>query len=221
MVKKIGLTASGVIPGRMLNELINKIRNGRCIVLPADTCYIFVVDPLNENAAQELFDIKKRPIISPIHVCVATMAQAKELAVIEPKAERVLENFTPGPITVVMRKREIVPDVLVANTGTIGIRIPDSPCILQFCAELGGPITATSVNFSNNPALDDPEEIIRTFGERIDSCVIGNKFHYTKPSTVVKIIDGSLEFLRDGAIERERITEAAKSLSYCDVRDWT
>ncbi len=208
----VPLNRSGLIPLARLERLVAHVKSGGCITLPADTCNILVVDALNEAAVRNLYRIKQRASGKPIHVCVATMAQARELAEMGEMAERLLKSFTPGPITVIARKKEIVPDILVANTGSIGVRIPDSPCILQFCSELGRPITATSANISDEEILSDCEAIVDTFGDALGGCVQANGFEYGSVSTIVRVgEDGGVDFLRDGPISRDAILDAAKS----------
>lgn len=217
----IRLTSNGLLPTNSLYKLIDTVRTGGCIVLPADTCYIFVVDALNIQAIKTLYNIKKRAEEKPIHVCVSSIQQAHELGEINRKAERLLEDFTPGPITVIVKKKDIVPDILVTNTGTIGIRIPDSPCILQFCSEYENPITATSANLSGNHVLQDPQSITKEFGEQIEYCIPSNHFKYDKFSTVVKAVNEDIQILRHGFIDPIEIAEAINLLNYSDVRDWT
>jgi L-threonylcarbamoyladenylate synthase len=217
----IRLTSNGLLSTDSLFKLIDVVGSGDCIVLPADTCYIFVVDALNIEAVKKLYDIKRRSEKKAIHVCVSSINHAHEIGEVNRKALKLLENFTPGPITVVVKKKNIVPDLLVGHTGTIGIRIPDSPCILQFCSEFKKPITATSANLSGNPVLNDPLSITKEFGDKIEYCISAKQFKYDSFSTVVKATDEDIQILRSGPIDSNEIMKASNSLNYSDIRDWT
>jgi L-threonylcarbamoyladenylate synthase len=182
---------------------------------------MFAADASNESAIEHVYRIKNRPKSNPIHVAVATYVQAATLGFIGAKAERLMENFMPGPITVIVPKKESVLEILVASTGTVGIRIPDSPVVLQFCAEFGRPLTATSVNLANEHPLTDMSIIVETFGDQIDFIVESQGFPYSQPSTVVRILNEKVEILRKGQIPAQDILRVAEEISYCDVKDWT
>ena len=175
----------------------------------------------NETAIQNVFKIKKRKNNNPIHVCVGTVSQAHKVGKFNTKAERLMDIYCPGAISIIVPKQEWVSDLLIANTGNIGIRIPDEPCIIQICNELNKPITATSVNFAEEPPISDFQEIVRLFGSDIDLIVKTNRKEFLKSSTVVRIINNDVEILRKGPISEDSIFNAAKNPSYSDYRDWT
>lgn len=207
----IHLTKNRLLRVDSLNKLIAEVRAGQCIVLPVDTCYILVVDALNEDAVKRLYNLKNRPEKKPIHAIVSSVEQARKIGIMNRKAERLLENLTPGPITLVVKKKDIVPDILAANTGTIGIRIPDSPCLLQFCAQYGRPVTATSANISGEDIISAPEAASRIFGDEIRYCVAVDRFLYDDLSTVIRATGDEIEILRAGAVSKEDVLNAAAS----------
>src|SRR5579871_6853597 len=89
-----------------------------------------------------------------MHVACASLAMAAEVGELTPKALRLLGEFTPGPVSVVVPKTAVLPDRLVTLDGTVGIRVPDHPATLQVLREVGAPLTATSLNVSGAaPAL--------------------------------------------------------------------
>ncbi|HVT61202.1 MAG TPA: L-threonylcarbamoyladenylate synthase [Thermoanaerobaculia bacterium] len=199
------LNRSGLLGLGALSELVAALARGACVVLPADTGYMFAVDALSARAIENLFAIKQRSLGNPIHVAVASLRQAKELVHVSPKARELMEHFLPGALTVVMPKKERVPDLLVAHTGNLGIRIPNSPAVLQLCSEFGGPVTATSVNYPDEPPSYDARVILTAFGSKIDFLVEANEFDFERSSTVVRIVGDQVELLREGPIDKAAI----------------
>jgi L-threonylcarbamoyladenylate synthase len=199
------LNRTGLLGLGVLSELVAALDRGACVILPADTGYMFAVDALSAGAIENLFAIKQRSLGNPIHVAVASLRQAEALVHMGDKARRLMEHFLPGALTVVMPKKEHVPDLLAAHTGNLGIRIPNSPAVLQLCAELGRPVTATSVNYAGEPPSHDARVILAAFGSRIDFLVEANDFEFERASTVVRIVGDQLEMLREGPIAKAAI----------------
>ncbi len=202
IVKK--LTSAGLLKVSDLLEITDKLASGKNVILPTDTGYLIACDATNETAIQNVFDIKKRQNNNPIHICVGSVKQAHEAGKFNEIANKLLKAHCPGAISVIVPKQDWVSDLLVANTGNIGVRIPDSPCILQVCNELQKPITATSLNISTHAPLSDTQEILEVFGSKIDLMIETNR-PFLSSSTIVRVIDDNVEILRQGPISKELI----------------
>lgn len=200
----------GLLAEEDLEGLRQALARGGCSILPTDTGYMMAVDALSEGAIARLFAIKGRPEANPVHVAVANLAMAEELAEISETARKLAAAFLPGPLTIVCPKRSIVPDALVAHSGTIGFRIPDSPVVLQACAALGRPLTATSANRSGKAPLWEIEEIQAEMGEEIDFLVEAHGFASRIPSTVVKVVGDEVTILRPGPIGAREIEKVVQ-----------
>ncbi len=120
----INLLASGLLAGTAVHKICDLIVSGHCVVLPTDTGYMMAVNALNVDAISRLYKAKQRPLTNPIHVAVGSIKQADKLVHFSQKAYRLVDKFLPGALTIIAPKKDIVSDLLVANTGNLGIRMP-------------------------------------------------------------------------------------------------
>lgn len=206
------LTPNRLLGLAELAAVVLHLRRGGLVVLPTETGYLLGAAALDADAVRRAFAVKVRSPRNPMHAAVTGVEMAERLAHLGDAARLLLQVFTPGPLTVVCTKREVVPDILVAGTGNIGIRVPDSPVTLQVIAALGGPITATSLNVSGDPPRASVHETIAALEWEDEAslfvvedplCVL-----HPRPSTLVSLVDGRCLILRDGPISAEAITAA-------------
>ena len=210
------LTRNRLLRLEDLEQLAAELRAGRLVVLPTETGYLLGADALNPEAVDRVFAAKGRPVNNPIHAAVPDVDAAARLVYLEPDAERLLRAFCPGPMTVVCRKREHISDELVANTGNLGIRIPDNPATLQVLSHVQRPITATSLNRSGTaPDASTPLEAIihdMVWTEPVTLHVVLDEqaVSYAKPSTLVSF--DPLRVLREGPVGEAEIRAALRTL---------
>jgi L-threonylcarbamoyladenylate synthase len=123
------------------------IREGKLVAFPTETVYGLGANALDAAAVERIFDAKGRPRTSPLIVHVDSVAMARTLAAEWPTAaDRLAQRYWPGPLTLVVPKRDIVPDVVTAGLTTVGLRMPNHPVALQLIAAAGTPIAAPSAN---------------------------------------------------------------------------
>jgi L-threonylcarbamoyladenylate synthase len=208
-----------------VNALVHQLVNQRLVILPTETGYLLGADALSIEAVKKVFQVKGRLFTNPIHVAVSNLAMAEDLVFLDGNARRLHCKLMPGPVTVICPKKPIVSDLLVANTGNLGIRIPDSPIVIQVVQAFGRPITATSLNVSAAPEDQRVEETISSLYWDDDQLVYlvrdSDLVTHTSPSTVVTFATTPWRILREGPIEESDIAEAVKSLSYTEASDWT
>ncbi len=202
---KINLSTDWNNP-KIIHKAITVIQRNGSIVYPTDTVYGLGVNALRAHCLERLFKIKKRPETKPVPVMIGDIAMAKKLAFVDRKTEKVLEAVWPGPVTVVLKKREIVPDILTAGKMTIGLRIPDCRLIQILLANLEEPITATSANFSGSPPLISAVEIIEIFAKaypRPDLILDAGDLPNSPPSTVLDLTGSQPKILRVGPTSKK------------------
>lgn len=190
-----------------IKNIAEELRKGGLLVYPTDTVYGLGADPFNEAAVKKLYIAKKRPFDMALSVAVSDIAMAEKIAVLDDVARKLMEKFLPGPLTIIIKKRPEVPDITTAMSDKVGIRIPDHPAALRIIREFG-PIVATSANLHSHPdaiemqsAMDDLSDSVGTY-INCGSCQLG------KPSTIVWMMNGEIEIVRQGAISREAIEAA-------------
>ena len=208
---ELPLTANGLLNLDNLSTIADHLRGRGLVVLPTETGYLLGVNALDVEAVQKVYEVKMRPPTNPIHAVVSGVSMAEDLVFLDPKARRIMNVFLPGPITVICPKKPVVSDLLVANTGNLGIRMPDSPVTLQVVQASGIPITATSLNLSGKPNQETVEETIQSLnweGERVVYLVKEDVItKHSKPSTVVTFATDPWNILREGPILKDDILQ--------------
>lgn len=179
---------------------VEAIDRGEIVGLPTDTVYGLAIDPSNENAVSDLFELKGRPAGKPIGLLAASFEQAATVGVIVGVAGGLAERFWPGALTLVVRPRVILPNwVSGEQVRTVGIRVPDHPTAIGFLKETG-PLAVTSANLSGGPETYDNDGARAVLGDRVAVYIEGS-CPGGVASTVVDATGTDLVVLREGAID--------------------
>lgn len=176
------------------------IKGGKLVVYPTDTLYGIGADALNENAIKKVYDVKKRPYHMPISIAVSEIEEMNEYGVMNALAYKIAEKFLPGALTIIVKKRDIIPDILAKEK--IGIRIPASTIARKIAR--GMPITATSANLHGGKEPVDVEIARHQLGNAI-SLYIDNGRLSGVCSTIIDVSEGIIKIIREGAIKREEL----------------
>lgn len=194
-----------------LEIVANLLKEGKVVAFPTDTVYGVGVIYGNENALQALKESKRRPDNKPIPTMVSSEAQIREIAHINKYEAALIEEFLPGALTLILRKRSAVPAYVTNGLDTIAIRMPDDDAVLHLIDLVEKPLLVSSANLSGEDTGDDEDEVLEQLDGRIDAIVVGET-KGNKPSTIVDIRDGKLKILRDGAISARRIKSVLKNV---------
>jgi L-threonylcarbamoyladenylate synthase len=184
------------------------------ILYPTETIYGLGVNALDDKALAVLFALKGRDEHQTVSWLVRNIHDIAYYAVLSPQAERLVETFLPGPLTLVLPAKSTVPAHRSAPDNTIGIRMSSDPIaqklIEEYMAETNAPLTCTSANVSGLPPLPTPAEIQGQFGEKASLIekVIDDGPRYGAPSTVVRVIGETVEILRTGSVPESEIQQA-------------
>ncbi len=189
----------GVGPDRFA-AAVAALRAGGVVGVPTDTVYGLAVDPTIPGATDLLFALKARPESLDLPVLVGSVEQAEELAGpsgLSELARKLADLFWPGPLTIVVPRRAGLDWALGAQSDTIGLRIPDHSLARRLCVDVG-PLATTSANVHGEPPCTDADAVERLFGPRV--VVIDGGHRAGAPSTVVSVLDGTPQCLREGAL---------------------
>ena len=196
---------------KKIKETAEIIKNGGVIVFPTETVYGLGVNALNEDAVKRLYEVKKRPQDKAISILVSNIEMiekvAKDITGIE---YGLIKEFFPGPLTIILNKKDIVPDIVTAGGTTVGVRMPAKDIALRLIEYAGVPIAAPSANISGNPSGTELNTIMDEFQENVDCYIDGGKSEIGLASTIVQVIDGEPYILREGSISKEQIEEVCK-----------
>ena len=190
-----GSTAHGVSDDDV-ERAAEAIREGGLVVYPTDTVYGLGADALDTDAIARVFETKGRARDRPLSLGVPDVDTALEYARPTDHEERFMRAFLPGPVTVVVERREVVPDALIAGSDRVGIRIPDHEVALAFYRAADRPVTATSANLSGRGSARRVAEIDRSVREAAVVLDAGET-----PGTESTVVDPSLAdpVIREGA----------------------
>ncbi|MEM2249498.1 MAG: L-threonylcarbamoyladenylate synthase [Candidatus Bathyarchaeia archaeon] len=190
-------------------EAANIIRNGGLVAFPTETVYGLGADALNAKAVLALFKAKKRPLDNPPIVHVGRFEDVYKLARDVPaKAKILMETFWPGPLTLVLKRSNIVPDVTVAGLDTIAVRMPKHNVALALIRESGCPIAAPSANLAGRPSPTTAEHVLEDLNGRIDAILDAGPTRIGVESTVLDMTVDPPQILRPGGTPREALEAA-------------
>lgn len=198
-----------------IEEVDKIIKNGGIVVFPTETVYGIGTNGLDEDAVKKLYDVKERALNKPISLLVSDINMinqvAKDITDVEYK---LMEEFFPGPFTIILKKKEnVIPNVVTANKDTIGIRIPDDEIARKLIECANVPLATTSANISGMPSGTNLNDIVKSFDRNVDCFVDGGESKLGTASTIVEVIDGIPHILRLGTITKEQIENIAGCVS--------
>ena len=187
---------------RMAGELAKK---GGLVAFPTETVYGLGTNAFKEDAVRRLFEVKRRPPDNPVSVLVSDFESVERLAEINEVASKLMEEFFPGPLTVVMKAKSEVPEIVTAGTGRVAVRMPDHPIALKIVEFAEVPLATPSANVSGRPSPTKAEHVLQDFEGKIDLLIDGGETGIGIESTVVDTTTYPPKILRLGAIAVEDI----------------
>jgi L-threonylcarbamoyladenylate synthase len=184
------------------------IKRGGLVAFPTETVYGLGADALNPNAVKALFKAKKRPPDNPPIVHVSNLETVYKLTKDIPReAELLIERFWPGPLTLIFKRSEIVPEVTVSGLDTIAIRMPKHNVALALIRESGCPIAAPSANLAGRPSPTTAQHVLEDLNGRIDAILDAGPTKIGIESTVLDLTVKPPQILRPGGISYETLKE--------------
>ena len=189
-------------------EAAEVIRSGGLAAFPTETVYGLGADIFNREALGRIFEAKGRPQDNPLIAHIGRPEQMAMLAEeVSDSAQRLMERFFPGPLTVVVKRTEAVPDIATAGLDSIGVRMPGNDLAREFISLCGTPIAAPSANLSGRPSPTTWEAVLEDLDGRIDCILKGESTEIGLESTVVDCTKEPPVLLRPGAVSLEELRE--------------
>ena len=184
------------------------LRRGGLVAFPTETVYGLGANALNANAVRRIFVAKGRIQSNPLIVHVSSTDEARTLVIDWPNtAELLTSHFWPGPLTLVLRKRPHVPDVVTGGGPTVAVRVPSHPIAMALLAASGLPIAAPSANPSNRISATRAEHVAQAMGDRVDLILDGGPTASGLESTVIDLTTTTPTLLRPGTLSAVEIAE--------------
>lgn len=196
------------IDNSIIKRASDIIKSGDIVAFPTETVYGLGADGLNSKAVAKIFKAKGRPSDNPLILHVSNVSQVKELVEsISEEAEKCIEEFWPGPLTLIFKKSQIVPDIITAGLDTVAIRMPNNKIALNIIKEAGTPIAAPSANTSGRPSPTKAEHVKMDLDGKIPMIVDGGSTEIGLESTVLDLTESIPVILRAGGVTLEQLRD--------------
>ncbi|MEA3423904.1 MAG: L-threonylcarbamoyladenylate synthase [Bacillota bacterium] len=204
-----------IIRENRIDEASRALREGKLVVFPTETVYGLGANVYDEEAVKNIFVAKGRPSDNPLIVHISDIDQLRDLVREIPEyAQSLIDAFWPGPLTLVMKKSDLIPEIITGGLDTVAIRMPNNPVALKLINLSGVPIAAPSANISGRPSPTSEIHVIEDLGGRVDYIILGGDTSVGLESTVLDISGKTPRILRPGHITYEDIREIIGRLKY-------
>lgn len=186
------------------------IKDGGVVAMPTETVYGLAADALNGEAVRKIFLAKRRPMDNPLIVHIAEIEDIKRFNLVSEfpkKAELLAQRFWPGPLTIIMKKSDIIPDEVSAGLSTVAIRLPSHEVARELIKESGTVLAAPSANRSGSPSPTTAQHVLNDLSGDIEAVVDGSMCDVGVESTVITLATKTPRLLRPGLVTVEEIQE--------------
>ncbi len=187
--------------GQDIDQAARIILNGGLVGMPTETVYGLAANALDEKAVLDIFKVKRRPSFDPLIVHVASLEMLHSLATgLNDSAQELLYRFWPGPLTLILKKKNIVPDLVTSGHSTVAVRMPKHPMALKLIEKSGVPIAAPSANPFGYVSPTRPSHVDKQLGDQIPYILDGGKCAIGIESTILEVSDEEIKVLRLGGL---------------------
>ena len=190
-----------------LSSALSALLNGEIIVYPTDTLYGLGADVFNKEAVRRVFEIKKRAFSLPISVAVSSLDDLGKITYVTSRTKKIVDAFLPGSLTLVLKKKRAIPDIVTSNLDNVAVRIPNNKIALELLSEFG-PLTCTSANIHSQPTPSLISDVNMQFKKGEISVLIDDGKLEGTPSTILDLTAEKPRILRKGAITESQIMDA-------------
>ncbi len=192
-----------------ITEVVDLLTEGKVVAIPTETVYGLAANALNENAISAIFTLKNRPFFDPLIVHIKDESAAMDYVEYYPAlAQKLAKTFWPGPLTLILPKKDVIPDLVTSGLPFVGLRVPDHPLTLQLLKALTFPLAAPSANPFGYVSPTSAQHVKDQFGDSIAYILDGGPCKVGIESTIVMFEDNKLPvILRLGGLSIEKIEE--------------
>ena len=189
-----------------VDACVQALKNGGLAVFPTETVYGIGADAFNENAVNLLYAKKQRPLDKPLLMHISSLEMAEEIAILDDISRELIRRFSPGPLTLVVKRKNVIPSVAVSGGDTVGLRFPSNKLFLEISKAFGKPIAATSANLSGEKSAVSGEEL-KSIANIADVVIDGGNCLLGLESTIVSMVGEKPRVLRLGSFPKEKLSE--------------
>ena len=195
-----------------VSTIVEALATGEPVALPTETVYGLAADALSPNACAKIFEAKNRPLSDPLIVHIPSIDWLPRLTSPTPTALQLAEKYWPGPLTMVLPRQPIVPDIVTAGQETVAIRMSAHPLFQEVATAFGKPLAAPSANRFGRISPTSAAHVLAELDGRIPFILDGGPCAHGIESTIVHVSEEGLRILREGPITREDLRAFAPLL---------
>ena len=207
MKTKISMIKNASEDEKEIQEAAEIIKNGGTVVFPTETVYGLGADGLNSEAVKKIFEAKGRPQDNPLIIHVSSKDLNLYAEEVPQIANKLVEKFWPGPLTIILKKKDIVPNETSASLDSIGIRMPNNEIALKLIELSETTIAAPSANISGRPSPTDLQRCVEDLDGKVDCILGGEQSDIGVESTIVDCTVNPPLVLRPGGVTLEMLRE--------------
>ena len=183
-----------------------EIKNGGLVAFPTETVYGLGANGYDPIAVAKIFDVKNRPTFNPLILHINSIDQLHEIAIINNSlVEKIIKQFWPGPLTIVLPKKDIVPDIVTSGHETVAVRMPANPIALELIHRSGTPIAAPSANLFGRLSPTSAEHVENQLERKINIILDGGECKVGVESTIIQFFENKIVLLRPGGLPTEEL----------------
>ena len=186
-----------------IDKIVDNIKNGKVGIIPTDTVYGLVGDSSNEDVIKRIYDIKERDYSKPLLILVSDTYMLRKYVTITNEVEdRLVNRYWPGKMTLILKKKDTLNDLITGGKDTVGVRIPDNDDLRDIIRMVGRPIISTSANISGNETIINIKDIDKKLANKVDFIEDGGTLE-ASASTIVSAFNKEFKILRKGDMAAE------------------
>ncbi|MCF8242755.1 MAG: threonylcarbamoyl-AMP synthase [Melioribacteraceae bacterium] len=186
------------------------IRDGKLVAFPTETVYGLGANGLDPLAVAKIFEVKQRPSFNPLILHISDIKELHSIcSSIDDTVQILIDKFWPGPLTLVLEKKDIVPGIVSSGLDTVAVRMPDNDIALELIGNAGVPVAAPSANTFGMLSPTSPEHVEKQLGNKVDMILDGGSTKVGVESTIIQVINHVPVLLRPGGLPVEEIERLA------------
>ena len=200
----------------MMEKIKQELEKGGAVVLPTETVYGLFAKALDEKAVDHVYQLKRRPRDKALNLNVASLADILNFSKNQPPfLQQLVKSFLPGPLTIILKANDNVPDWVNSDLTTVGFRMPNHPVTLELIREFG-PLIGPSANISGQDSGVTYKEILQDFNQNVLG-LEDDAFLTGQDSTIIDLSCSKVKILRQGSITREDILAKIPEIPFEEV----
>lgn len=197
------------------------LKAGKTVIFPTETVYGLGANALDVEAVKKIYIAKGRASDNPLIAHIANIDMLQELVTeVGDIEQKLIKNFWPGPLTIVFKKKPIVPDIITGGLDTVAIRMPSDEIARKLIEYSNCPIAAPSANISGKPSGTQVEDIIDELDGKVEYVIDGGKVDIGVESTVIRVVDGVVHILRPRKNHTRKYTSFRNTSLYRKTNSW-